>query len=289
MADSAQNIVPQTQQSAEVDGAELTAQLDPNDRLPVLETVSKAYLFLFHHGRELLRLIWPLAVVEFVGLWGYFLHRDLPPIDTSMPKQAAYLMVAIGAAIPMIARVQRFALDPHAAPKWLDFHFGKDDLLILGAMMVQVIQIAIVFLIVAIAMVALTDIENGVLSTKVFAMATVAAIAMSVLISRSLMIYPATLTKGSIAWRTAWNTNFSHLVRILLIWAFATVPFRLIYRLADIASNHIWANVPDPIFLKTLIYLGAIILPCTLSVLAQIIVTFVALTISYNAISGHSQ
>jgi hypothetical protein len=156
--------------------------------------------------------------------------------------------------------------------------------LVIGALFSHLVPITLFFFIIAIVMVVLTDIELGIISAQVFVLAGIAAIAMSMLAARLILIYPATLARKTISIASAWRLSRDHFTRLLLVWAFATVPFRLAYRLSDIASQHIWHNLPDAVFLKTLIYLGVVILPTTLSVLGQIIVTFVALTITYNCL-----
>lgn len=258
--------------------------LIPERYRSILRIAISSYKFVIDWRHDLYRLLWPFVLAEFVGIWGAFLGRSPIADETSQFLGKVCTVMALVVLIPLAARVQRFALDPKPVKRWELWQFGKDEGLILWAMVSQAMPMFVSFCFFGTIILIIDGGQENYTAPVPLFFAVLTAISISVFLSRLLIIYPMTLAKGRPSVKETWRLTRGHYIRLLLILGFSTVPFRLVYRLGAFVDSYVWSDPLNVSPADMLLYLLGGLIPSAIAAIGQIMMTLVAITLVYKEI-----
>jgi hypothetical protein len=261
----------------------------PRRYVEVLKIATGSYRFAYQWRHDLYRLLWPFVLAEFVGIWGVFLSRVPNASPDGKTIGQISLVMALVILIPLAARVQRFALDPRPVERWENWQFGKDEGLILWAMMVQAAPILLSFIFFGSLIVIIAGPSGNYYAPLPLFLAFLIALSISLFLSRLLIIYPAALAEGRPALRKTWALTRGNYLRLLFIFGVSTVPFRLVFSLTKIIDNYVWTLSWEQPILKSSLYLIGVLIPSTAAAVGWIVMTFIAITLAYSQISSERE
>lgn len=255
------------------------------DRNGLFSMVAEVYRFLIMWRQDLLRLIWPFVLLEFIYLWARFIAFSGPIHDEVSLISFGYLFLALMTLVPLAARVQEFALAPGAVDSWVQFASLPRNRLWARTFVAWCLPLVLAVLVGTGLMILISNpVTLGVTRTNM-SIGVGLSIVMSVLAVRLILVFPLAFDKGRAVLADAWRLSKGQYFYLFMLSGFATVPFRLLYRLCDMVGQEVWANTGLPVASKLAFYFFAVFLPSTVAIIGQILVLIVAVTFVYRDVT----
>lgn len=255
------------------------------DRNSLFSTVTEVYRFFITWRRDLLRLIWPFVLLEFIYLWARFLALGGPTHGEVSLISLGYLFLALMTLVPLAARVQKFALAPGAVDNWVQFASLPRNWLWARTFAAWCLPLVLATLAASALMILVSNpATQGVTRTNV-AIGLMLTVIMSVFAVRLILVFPLAFDTGRTTLSDAWRLSRGRYFFLFLLFGFATVPFRLLYRLSDLVGQEVWSNPELPVASKLAFYFFVVFLPSTMAIIGQILVSIVAVTFVYRDVT----
>lgn len=254
-------------------------------RSSLFSTISETYRLLYQWRGDLLRLIWPFVLLEFIYLWARFFASGGPQHDETSVISLVYLSLAFVTIIPLAARVQQFALAPEPVDNWPQRGNSRRNRLWVQAFCAWCLPLVLTLVLAsALMMLVSNPAVYGVTAVNA-TIGLLLTFALSIMVVRLILVFPLAFESGTIDLSQAWQLSKGRYLFLFLLFGFSTVPFRLVYRLCDLIGQAVWANPALPVASKLAFYFFAVFLPSTLAIVAQMIVLIVAVTLVYREIT----
>lgn len=255
------------------------------DRAGLFSTISEVYRLLYQWRGDLMRLIWPFVLLEFIYLWARFFASGGPEHDELSRVSFGYLFLAFITIIPLAARVQQFALSPGPIRTWRQpGSLSRNRLWTLTFLAWCLPLILAVIAASALMILVSNPAVHGVTSVN-GSIGLATTLVLSVLVTRLIIVFPLAFDRGKINLSRAWVLSRGRYLFLFLLFGFSTVPFRLVYRLCDLLGQEVWSSPELPVASKLAFYFLAVFLPSTLAIVAQMIVLIVAVTLVYREVT----
>lgn len=252
----------------------------------MFSTITDVYRFLFTWRRHLLRLIWPFVVLELIYLWARFFAYGGPGHDEVSLISLGYLALALMTLVPLASRVQQFVLAPEPVESWVDFASLPRNWLWTRTFAAWSVPLILAILAASALMILISNPATQGITRTNGAIGLILTGGLSVLVVRLILVFPLAFDKGSTRLAEAWQLSKGRYFFLVLLLGFATVPFRLLYRMCDLIGEQVWSNPDLAVVSKLAFYFFAVFLPSTMAIIAQIIVLIVAVTFVYRDVTG---
>lgn len=263
----------------------MTGNLAGLDRNGLFSTVTEVYRFLLTWRKDLLRLIWPFVLLEFIYLWARFFTFGGPAHDEVSLVSLGYLFLALMTLVPLAARVQEFALAPGPVDSWVQFASLPRNWLWARTFLAWCLPLALAVLVGTGLMILVSNpVTLGITGTNV-SIGLVLSTVMSVLAVRLILVFPLAFDTGSTLLADAWRFSKGRYFYLFMLSGFGTVPFRLLYRLCDMIGQEVWSNTGLQVASKLAFYFFVVFLPSTVAIIGQILVLIVAVTFVYRDVT----
>lgn len=255
-------------------------------RSSLFSTISETYRLIFKWRGDLLRLIWPFVLLEFIYLWARFFASGGPVHDETSIVSLVYLSLAFATIVPLAARVQKFSLSPEPINHWPQGGNSRRNLLWARCFGAWCLPLVLTLIVASVAMMLISNpAVYGVTRTNTL-IGLAMTVGLSVIAVRLILVFPLAFETGAIDLSKAWQLSKGRYLFLFLLFGFSTVPFRLVYRLCDLVGQEVWSNSAIPVASKLAFYFFAVFLPSTLAIVAQMIVLVVAVTLVYRQITA---
>lgn len=255
------------------------------DRNGLFTMVTEVYRFFITWRLDLLRLIWPFIFLEFIYLWARFFAFGGPIHDEISLFSLGYLFLALMTLVPLAARVQEFALAPGPVESWVQFASLPRNWLWARTFAAWCLPLVLAALTGSALMILISNPATLGLTRTNVSIGLMLAAVMSVLFVRLILVFPFAFDTGRIVLTNAWRLSRGRYFFLFLLFGFATVPFRLLYRLCDMIGQEVWSNPGLPVASKLAFYFFAVFLPSTVAIIGQILVLIVVVTFVYRDVA----
>lgn len=260
---------------------------ETQDRAGLFSTISETYGLIFQWRGDLLRLIWPFVLLEFIYLWARFFASGGPSHDEVSLVSFVYLFLAFITIVPLAARVQQFALTPGPIGSWLQAGNLSRNRLWARTFFVWCLPLLLAVIAASALMILVSNPAiHGVTSVNA-SIGLATTLVLSVLVTRLILVFPLAFDREKIDLSKAWQLSRGRYLFLFLLFGFSTVPFRLVYRLCDLLGQEVWSNPGLPVASKLAFYFLAVFLPSTLAIVSQVIVLIVAVTLVYRGVASN--
>lgn len=261
----------------------------PSFRQRLMDTIVQSYRFIYTWRRDLWRLTWPFVVLEWIYLWAQLYAMGGPGHSESTPASLYFMFLAAATLVPYAARIQGFVLDPQPVTAWRAP--GMKSFLKAWARGLLHYLVPALGLMIGVSLLMLIVSNPAVegLTPANFLLGLVMTGGLALVMTRFAFMLPLSLEGRSDQFARSWALTRGHFAFLFLLYGLATVPMRLLYRLAEALG--LWIEgLPDlSLAAKTGLHFYLVLLPSAAAIMGQLLIALVALTLVYKSTRGQAE